>query len=98
VLADAEQTAWHAPRGRRRAANKRLKEEYAAQGRLCDTVGAATERFVATVPETLQGAAATLAYVRAPHAEGDTMCEEENFMALIGATEQAIRAAIARAL
>src|SRR4029077_8802012 len=39
----------------------------------------------------LQGAAAALAYVRQRHAEGDSMCEEENFVALIGATEQAIR-------
>src|SRR5436305_9897162 len=29
-LAAAEQTAWHAPRGQRRAANKRLKEAHAA--------------------------------------------------------------------
>src|SRR5438552_4021856 len=35
-LAAAEQAAWHAPRGQRRAANQRLKEAYAAQGRLCD--------------------------------------------------------------
>src|ERR1043165_3769136 len=31
VLAAAEQAAWHAPRGQRRAANKRLKQDNAAQ-------------------------------------------------------------------
>src|SRR3954447_24237635 len=53
TLAQAEQAAWHAPRGKRRAANKRLKEAYAAQGLLCDALSEATERFAATVPDTL---------------------------------------------
>src|SRR3977135_1939089 len=57
-LAAAEQAAWHAPRGRRRPANKRLKEAYAAERRFGDILGDATERFVATIPQTLQGAAA----------------------------------------
>jgi hypothetical protein len=90
VLAAAEQAAWHAPRGARRAANKRLKAEYAAQGRLCDLLGQQTERFVATVPHTLQGAVAALAYVRAHYAEGYPMCEEEECMTLLASTEQAI--------
>jgi hypothetical protein len=90
VFAAAEQAAWHAPRGARRAANKRLKAEYAAQGRLCDLLGQQTERFVATVPRTLQGAAAALAYVRAHYAEGHPMCEEEECMTLLASTEQAI--------
>src|SRR5947209_6488509 len=94
ALAAAEQIAWHAPRGQRRAANKRLKEAYAAQGRFCNLLGETAGRFFTTVPATLAGAAATLAYVRARHQEGDWMCEEENFIALIGSTEQAIRAAI----
>src|SRR5436853_5318437 len=76
-LAAAEQTAWHAPRGQRRAANKRLKEAYAAQGRFCDLLGETAGGFFTTVPATLAGAAAALAYVRARHEEGDWMCEEE---------------------
>jgi hypothetical protein len=90
VLAAAEQAAWHAPRGQRRAANARLKAEYATQGRFCDLLGQATERFVATVPHTLEGAAAALAYVRAHYAEGYPMCEEEECMTLLASTEQAI--------
>jgi hypothetical protein len=90
ILAAAEQAAWHAPRGQRRAANKRLKEEYAAQGRFCDLLGQATERFVATVPDTLEGAAAALAYVREHYAEGYPVCEEEECMALFASTQIAI--------
>src|SRR5256885_12776867 len=56
-LAAAEQAAWHAPRGQRRAANKRLKEAYAAQGLLCDALGETAGRFFTTVPATLVGAA-----------------------------------------
>jgi hypothetical protein len=92
-LAAAEQAAWHAPRGQRRAANRRLKEAYAAQGRLCDTLSEAAQRFVATVPRTLQGAAAALRYVRAQYAEGYAMCEEEETITLLGSTEIAIRRA-----
>lgn len=89
-LAAAEQAAWHARRGQRRAANKRLKEAYAAQGRFCDILDDATERFVATAPDTLQGAAAALAYVRERYAEGYPMCEDEECMTLLAATETAI--------
>jgi hypothetical protein len=92
TLAEAEQTAWHAPRGKRRAANNRLKEAYAAQGLLCDALSQATERFAATVPDTLAGATAALAYVREHYAQGYPVCEEEEeFITLIGSTEQAIR-------
>jgi hypothetical protein len=90
VLAAAEQAAWHAPRGQRRAANARLKQEYAAQGRFCDLLGEATERFVATVPHTLQGAAAALAYVRMHDAKGYPVCEEEECFALLASIEAAI--------
>jgi len=90
VLAAAEQAAWHAPRGQRPVANRRLKEEYAAQGRFCDLLGRATERFVATVPHSLQGAAAALAYVREHYARGYPMCEEEECMTLLASTEHAI--------
>jgi len=91
ALSAAETAAWHAPRGQRRAANKRLRAAHADEGRAMDLAIAATERLVATVPATLQGAAEALAYVRACHEEGDSMCEEKNFIALIGSTEQAIR-------
>jgi hypothetical protein len=94
VLAAAEQAAWHAPRGQRRASNRSLKEEYAAQGRFCDLLGQATERFVATVPDTLQGAAAALAYVREHYAEGYPVCEEEEAIALMASIETAIRRAL----
>jgi hypothetical protein len=89
-LADAEQTAWHAPRGQRRAANKRLKEAYAAEARFGDILGDATKRFVATIPQTLPGAAAALAYVRQLYSEGYPMCEEEECMMLLASTEHAI--------
>jgi hypothetical protein len=90
-LAAAEQAAWHAPRGQRRAANKRLKQAYAAEGRFVDILGDAAERFFAAVPQTLAGAAAALAYVRERYAEGYPMCdEEEECMTLLASTECAI--------
>jgi len=93
TLAAAEQAAWHAPRGQRRAANARLKQEYATQGRFCDLLGQATEHFVATVPHTLRGAAAALAYVRMHYAKGYPVCEEEEAITLMASTETAIRRA-----
>jgi len=90
TLAAAEQTAWHAPRGQRRAANKRLKAAYAEQQRLGDILGDATPRFAATVPQTLTGAAAALAYVRRHYAGGCPICEEEECMTLFASIEQAI--------
>src|SRR3954468_4418412 len=90
-LAAAEQTAWHAPRGQRRAANKRLKEAYATERRLGDAVSGPEDRFAATVPATLSGAAAALAYVRAHYARGYPMCEEEESNTLLGSIETAIR-------
>lgn len=69
------------------AARKTPRREQAA-------LSEATERFAATVPDTLAGTAAALAYVRAHHAQGDPMCEEEEFIALITSTESAIRRAL----
>ena len=93
-LADAEQAAWHAPRGKRRAANRRLKQAYAEERRLGDIVSDAADRFAATVPDTLPGAAAAIAYVRAHHAQGYPMCDEqEDVMTLLASTETAIRRA-----
>lgn len=91
TLAEAEQAAWHAPRGQRRAANKRLKEAYATERRLGDGVSDAEDHFVTTVPATLSGAVAALAYVRAHYARGYPMCEEEESNALLGSIETAIR-------
>src|SRR3954468_1855592 len=91
TLANAEQAAWHAPRGQRRAANKRLKEAYATERRLGDAVSDTEDRFAATVPATLSGAAAALAYVRAHYARGYPMCEEEESNTLLGSIETAIR-------
>jgi hypothetical protein len=90
-LAAAEQAAWHAPRGARRAANRQLKLAYAEERRFGDALDAATERFVATVPHTLQGAVAALAYVRERYAEGDPIFEEEECMTLFASIEAAIR-------
>jgi hypothetical protein len=90
-LADIEQAAWHAPRGKRRAANRRLKEAYAEERRLGDTLSDAEDRFTATVPDTLPGAAAALAYVRAHHAQGYPMCDEqEDFVMLLASLETTI--------
>src|SRR3954452_15160513 len=90
-LAAAEQTAWHALRGQRRAANKRLKEAYATERRLGDAVSDTEDRFAATVPATLSGAAAALAYVRGHYARGYPMCGEEEGHTLLGSIETAIR-------
>src|SRR3954471_9229547 len=90
-LADIEQAAWHAPRGKRRAANGRLKQAYAEERRLGDTLSDAEDRFTATVPDTLPGAAAALAYVRAHHAQGYPMCDEqEEFVKLLASIETTI--------
>src|SRR4051795_406923 len=42
---------------------------------------------IQTVPDTLAGAAAALAYVREHYAHCYPVCEEEEFITLIGATE-----------
>jgi hypothetical protein len=86
-LAAVEQAAWHAPRGQRRAANKRLKEAYATERRFGDHESDAFAHLVATVPDTLQGAAAMLAYVRE---QGCPMCEEDETMTLLGSLACAI--------
>jgi hypothetical protein len=94
-LADVEQAAWHAPRGKRRAANRRLKEAYAEERRLGDILSDAADRFAATVADTLPGAAAALAYVREHHAQGYPMCDEqEDVIKLLGSIETAIRRAM----
>src|SRR3954452_1555326 len=90
-LADIEQAAWHAPRGKRRAANRRLRQAYAEERRLGDTLSDAADRFAATVADTLLGAAAALAYVRGHHAQGYPMCDEEDdFVKLLASIETTI--------
>ena len=89
-LAAAEQAAWNAPRGQRRAAKKRLAEAYAAERRLGRIEMDTTARFVATIPQTLPGAAAALRYVRERFDEGYPMCEEDEYMALLASTEYAV--------
>jgi hypothetical protein len=88
-LAVAEQTAWHAPRGQRRAANRRLAEAERAERRFGDLEDDAMDCLIATVPQTLEGAAAVLRYVRERYEQEHTM-EEEELMTLLGAIEQAI--------
>jgi hypothetical protein len=92
-LAVAERAAWHAPRGGRRAARKRLAEAYAAERRFGQMETDAVARLVATVPQTLPGAAAGLAYVRGHFAHGYPLCDDDGLMALLGGTEEVIRRA-----
>jgi len=93
ALAVAETQAWHAPRGQRRAAKKRLAEAYAAERCFGDLESGAFESLVATVPQTLAGAAAMLAYVREWLAEGHPMDDEEETITLLGSIECAVRQA-----
>jgi len=88
-LADIEQAAWHAPRGARRAANKRLAEAYETERRLGDIEHQAFAKFIGTVPHTLDGAVAALRYVRERFDDGDS-CEEDECMTLLASIEQAI--------
>ena len=89
-LAITEHAAWTAPRGQRRAANKRLAEAYAAERRFGNLETDAAEQLVATVPHTLEGAVAVLRYLRQRLAQGYSMCEEEEYVALLGSIEHAI--------
>lgn len=89
-LAVVEQAAWHAPRGKRRAANKRLAEAYKTERRIGDIEHQAFEKFIGTVPHTLDGAVAALRYVRARYDEGEAMCEEDDCMTLLASVEHAI--------
>jgi hypothetical protein len=89
-LAAVEQAAWRAPRGARRAANKRLAEAYKTERRFGDIEHQAFEKFIGTVPHTLDGAVAALRYVRARYDEGEAICEEDDCMTLLASIEQAI--------
>ncbi len=84
-----EHAAWHAPRGQRRAANKRYAEARAAERRFGDLEDDAMDRLVDTVPRTLEGAVAVLRYVRERYEQRHSM-EEDELMALLASIEQAI--------
>ncbi len=89
-LAIVERAAWNAPRGQRRAANKRYAVARAAERRFGNLEGDAMDRLVETVPQTLQGAVAALRYVRERFERRHSL-EEETLMALLGSIEQTIR-------
>jgi hypothetical protein len=89
ALAVAESEAWHAPRGQRRAARKRLAEAYAAERRFGNLESDAFAGLVATIPQTLAGAAAILAYVRGRFEQGD-MCDEDETITLLVSIEHAV--------
>jgi len=99
ALAAAEQAAWHAPRGQRRAARKRLALARADEQRFGDLESGAFECLVATVPHTLAGAAAMLAYVRAWLTDGHSIDDEEETITLLASIECAVcrAAGLARA-
>ena len=88
-MAIVERAAWHAPRGQKRAANKRYAEARAAERRFGDLEGDALDHLVETIPQTLEGAVAVLVYVRKRYEQNHSM-EEEGLMALLGSVEQAI--------
>ena len=93
-LGIAEQAAWHAPRGQRRAAKRRLAEARAAEMRFSDLESDAVERFVATVPQTLQGVAAALRYARARHDEEHPMWDDDCATTFLVSIEVAICRAV----
>jgi hypothetical protein len=93
ALAAAETQAWHAPRGARRAAKRRLKQARADERRFGDFESDAFESLVATVPQTLPGAAAMLAYVRGWLAEGHSLDDEDETITLLVSIECAVRSA-----
>jgi len=90
ALAVAETQAWHAPRGARRAAKKRLAGARADEKRFGDLEAGAFESLIATIPQTLAGAAAMLAYVREWLAEGHSMYDEEETITLLASVEQVV--------
>ena len=55
-----------------------------------DPESEAVERMVATVPQTLHGAAAMLACMRGHFGQGYPMCEENSTMVLLGSVECAV--------
>jgi hypothetical protein len=93
-LGIAEHAAWHAPRGQRRAAKRRLAEAHAAEKRFSDLESDAVERFVATVPQTLHGVVAALRYARARHDEEHPMWDDDCATTFLVSIEVAICRAV----
>jgi hypothetical protein len=72
----------------------RLHELCAAEGPLGRAEMDATARLLATVPDTLAGAVAVLAYVRELFERDDyPLTEDDGYRILLAATERAIRRA-----
>jgi hypothetical protein len=88
-LAVAEQAAWHAPRGKRRAAKAALRQAYAAERHFGELESDAMEHLLASVPQTLDGLVAALRYVRDWFEQGHSL-EEEDYITLIASVERAI--------
>lgn len=87
----ADQALQRADAAARRRLEARLDELCAAEGPLGAIEMQATDRLVRTVPATLAGAAATLAYVRERFERDDyPLCEEDGYRALLFSTERAI--------
>jgi hypothetical protein len=93
-VAAAEDALDAAKRGTRRAARRRLREARAEEARLGCIESDAIDHLIATVPHTLQGAAAALRYVRERYDEGYPMCEEDTYVTLLASIEQAIGRAL----
>lgn len=90
ALAVAETEAWHAPRGQRRAAKQRLKQARADESHFGNLESDAFAGLVATVPQTLAGAAAMLAYVGEWLAEGHSLYDEDETITLLASIECAV--------
>jgi hypothetical protein len=72
----------------------RLDDLCAAEGLLGRAEMQATHRLIHTIPATLAGAAAALAYLRELYArDGYAPCEEDGYRALLLSIECALRAA-----
>ncbi len=78
--------AWAAPRRQKTA----QAEAYATEGRFGKLEFDAFAGLVATVPQSLDGAAAMLAYVGECLAEGDALYDEDETFTLLASVECAI--------
>ncbi len=90
AVAAAEDALDVARRGTRRAARKRYAEVRAEEGRLGRIESDAIDRLVVTVPQTMQGVAAALAYVRERYEKGYPMFEEDTYMEFLALIEHTV--------
>jgi hypothetical protein len=87
----ADQALERAGAAERPRLEERLNELCTAEGPLGVVEMQATDRLLRTVPATLAGAAAVLAYVRERFERDDyALCEEDGYHALLYSTERAI--------